>query len=152
MPENLSDHFRSSEFACHHCGLILSPMAAASDLITGLEEIRALLSEFLSRGCPVHVSSGYRCPDHRISLKRRANGQKPSKHTLGLAADIMADVPLEVLATAALSVNLFKDAGVGLYPQENFVHVDIRPDGRARWGVLEGQVVAWAEAVEVLLP
>lgn len=68
----------------------------------------------------IHITSGYRTPAHNARLKGAA---KDSLHVKGKAADIY--VP--GIAVKQLS-NLVKAIGVGgcgIYPRNNFVHVDV---------------------------
>lgn len=76
------------------------------------------------------VISGYRSPKTNMSL-RRADGQggvaKKSYHTKGMAIDIrLPGTELSSLRKAALSM---RTGGVGYYPDNNFLHVDV---GRVR--------------------
>lgn len=71
---DLSPHFSSREFACHHCGQV----KVAPTLVARLELLRAEV------GRPLRIVSGYRCPVHN----RAVGGAKLSKHVLGEAADI----------------------------------------------------------------
>jgi uncharacterized protein YcbK (DUF882 family) len=62
-----------------------------------------------------------------ISAHRKADGvvtQDTSQHTRGTASDIrIAGVSVETLAETARSLGA---AGVGVYPEHRFVHVDVR--------------------------
>lgn len=77
---------------------------------------------------PYHVISGYRSP--RTNALLRANGRgvaERSLHLLGRAVDIrVPGLELRDLYRAAVSL---RGGGVGLYPESDFVHVDI---GRVR--------------------
>ena len=146
---DLTEHFSRSEFACSHCGR--EPEALNWDLVNGLEAVRATLSELMGRSTAVRVVSGWRCPEHVLSIKRERNGQRPSQHTLERAADVATEAPLVALAAAALGVFELATGGVGIYPSDGFLHVDVREDGPTRWGRLQGEYVAWRTAlVEVL--
>ena len=77
---------------------------------------------------PYHVISGYRSP--RTNALLRANGRgvaERSQHLLGRAVDIrVPGLKLQDLYRAAVSL---RGGGVGIYPESDFVHVDI---GRVR--------------------
>ena len=79
-------------------------------------------------GKEVQVLSGYRSPEFNASLK--AHGHKVAGHSLhmqGLAMDIrIPGVSTRELREYALSL---REGGVGFYPQNGFVHVDV---GRVR--------------------
>lgn len=109
-------YFKREEFACKHCG---------ENLITPelLELVDSIREEF---GHPLRVSSGYRCETHNKAV----GGVTSSKHTLGLAADLVPmSGDLEVLKGIADRLN--PSGGVGLN-YKSFVHVDTR-GSRARW-------------------
>lgn len=77
-------------------------------------------------GSPVHVTSGYRCPTHNAYV----GGVPNSQHTLGIACDIYSDnVGVYELATIAIECGA---DGVGVYPSQGFVHIDVR-GYNARW-------------------
>lgn len=76
------------------------------------------------RPAEIHILSGYRTPEHNASLK---NSARNSLHMKGLAADIHIPGTSTVLL-AAMS-RLIGTGGVGIYPQNNFIHIDT---GRVR--------------------
>jgi uncharacterized protein YcbK (DUF882 family) len=127
MSEPLSKHFTLAEFACRCCRRVkVSPR-----LVKALEELRELA------GAPITVTSGYRCPTHN-----RAVGGKPrSQHVEGIAADIrIGALTVEEMYRLALQVSAFLNGGIGVYPQEGFIHVDTRR-ARARWARIDGAYV-----------
>lgn len=99
-----------------------------------VHEISPKLVELVDRiqdhfgGKEVQVVSGYRSPAFNASLK--AHGHKvanKSLHMQGMAMDIwLPGVTTRQLREYALSL---KVGGVGFYPQNGFVHVDV---GRVR--------------------
>lgn len=69
----VSPHFVLREFQCRCCGAVkLSPV-----LLDKLEALRA------AWGCPIVVTSGYRCTVHNKAV----GGASRSLHTRGLATD-----------------------------------------------------------------
>ncbi len=74
------------------------------------------------------VISGYRSPETNFKLASASSGvAKQSLHTRGMAIDIrVKDVPLTQLRDTAKNLGL---GGVGFYPKDDFVHVDV---GRVR--------------------
>jgi uncharacterized protein YcbK (DUF882 family) len=120
---DLTAHFSKHEFACSCCGRV-EPLKMA--LVGALERVRTTVA------APIYVSSGYRCAKHNAAV----GGSPTSRHMQGEAADIHSPAGLEALWRAADEE--FWQGGLGLYPDNNFIHVDIRP-GRARWSYWAGQ-------------
>ena len=85
------------------------------DVLCGLQNWLA----FNGQRQPIHVSSGYRT----FSTNWRTEGSAlNSRHLNGQAADIT--VPGVSLARLAGMASLFGVGGVGMYLNQNFVHVD----------------------------
>jgi len=118
---DLSEHFNSWEFACH-CGCGESDVS--QKLIDSLEELR------LKAGQPIMILSGRRCKRHNEAV----GGAENSQHKLGKAADIRIRTmtPKETMDLAKM-VDSFRRGGIGFYPKNGFVHVDVR-GFPARWG------------------
>ena len=116
----VSKNFRLSEFRpkdASYSALRLHP-----GLVGLLEQIRS------AADCSVHITSGYRPPDYNRSV----GGEPNSYHMDGVAADIYAE-KLSTSQLHSLCDRLVGDlGGVGYYPSQGFVHVDIRGH-RARW-------------------
>lgn len=75
---------------------------------------------------PFHIiiQSGYRTPGHNARLAKAA---KKSQHVLGNAADIrIPGLDTTALTRLAKAIGV---GGVGFYPHNGFVHVDV---GRVR--------------------
>ena len=115
----LSDHFTEHERACPCCGW----RRENKTLVSALEALRGLCGDV-----PIHVTSWCRCQRWNDTV----GGTLTSKHTFGQAADIIVQgmEPVEVAAQAE-KVPAFSHGGIGIY--DNFVHVDVRTDGPARW-------------------
>jgi len=113
----LSKNFTTNEFRCKCCGAIIIEVG----LIGGLQQLRDLI------GKPIIINSGYRCEKHN----KEVGGSPKSQHLLGKAADIRTlDMSPVDLAYYAKEIDVFKNGGIGLYP--NFVHLDVR-GYPARW-------------------
>lgn len=111
----LSEHFSRAEFACRHCDQL--PVEGISKaLLEGLETLREAV------GRPIHVTNGYRCPEHNAEV----GGVEDSQHVQGCAADIWVD-GYTAFALGQLCSEIFD--GVGTYIEADFVHVDMRDGG-----------------------
>lgn len=124
--EKMSAHFHESEFVCPCCGTgHVKPR-----LIELLEELRTELGDN-----PIHINSGYRCPNHNEEVGGVANSQ----HVFGNAADIT--IPLVGFNRAKKAAERLDFDGIGFYPPIGkdpawFLHVDIRSGGigdRVTW-------------------
>lgn len=117
----LSSHFVLGEFLPNDPSYRYARLSP--DLVELLETLRSELG-----AQPLIVTSGYRPPLYNQSV----GGVPNSAHVDGLAADIYSDqVPLLKLWSTA--ERLVGDrGGVGYYPAQGFVHVDLR-GYRARW-------------------
>jgi zinc D-Ala-D-Ala carboxypeptidase len=116
MPR-LSAHFDSEEFRCPDCGVA----HVEPELVSKLEQLRHAIGDK-----PLQITSGYRCRKHNKAV----GGAPDSQHCLGTAADVAAEIPYADLLAASLKV--FASGGVGEYPEDGHVHVDVRPTP-ARW-------------------
>lgn len=79
-------------------------------------------------GKPMHINSGYRCPE----LNREVGGKLTSQHLKGEAADVACDKPVE-LARLAAAMCLPYDQMI-IYP--TFVHFSHRIHGQQRAQIL----------------
>lgn len=112
----LRPHFSEIEMACHHCGKL--PSGGMSDtLLDGLEELRSRIKK------PVIINSAYRCE----YWNKHEGGVYNSQHVLGTACDIRVE-GMGVYELAKICKTIFD--GVGEYYHQDFVHVDMRSDGR----------------------
>ena len=112
----LSNNFDTLEFDCKGANCCNKTLID-KQLVDYLQHIR---NHF---GKPVTITSGYRCPTHN----RAVGGVTNSKHTQGMAADIVIDgvAPREV-AKYAESIGI---KGIGLYETAAdgyFTHIDTR--------------------------
>ena len=112
----LSENFKVNEFSCHGYGCC-STVKIDTDLVNYLQKIRTHFKK------PVAINSGYRCSKHNKAI----GGASQSKHTMGMAADIVIEgVKPKDIAKYAESIGI---KGIGLYETERdgyFVHVDTR--------------------------
>ncbi|MEW6233834.1 MAG: D-Ala-D-Ala carboxypeptidase family metallohydrolase [Candidatus Omnitrophota bacterium] len=119
--KKLSEHFTLEEFACR-CGC--GEADADPRLIASLEALREAVH------APIHINSGRRCEKQN----KKVGGSPNSQHLTGKAADIwMENVTPQEIARQAAEIEAFRKGGIGVYP--SFVHLDVRPNGPARWGL-----------------
>jgi uncharacterized protein YcbK (DUF882 family) len=93
---------------------------------THLLDLLSTISFKLKPKKPFHVISGYRTPETNAKLRKRGKGAaKNSYHIQGKAVDIR----LPGYKTSALRRTAFKlkKGGVGYYPRQRFVHIDVGP-------------------------
>lgn len=109
-------HFKSSEFACRHCG----ETKINSELIVVLELVRMHFNS------PVTINSSYRCPTHNKAV----GGADKSQHLLGTAADIVVKGVTPAAVYQFVDTVFPNSYGLGRY--DNFTHVDVR-NYKARW-------------------
>lgn len=105
-------NFSAKEFQCSHCG--------ADGIKEGvLEKLQFMRTAY---GKPMKITSGYRCPQHPIEVKKSV----PGAHALGLAADIGVEgaEAYKILNLAFLQG--FTGIGVQQKGTGRFIHVDIR--------------------------
>ena len=118
---DIGEFFNRKEFSCrgNMCCSGSSPMN--QDLIDGLDELRRRIGA-------IYVTSGFRCLTHN----RNIGSNDTSQHPLGTASDIWSKylTPSEI-AEVAEEIPIFKNGGIGIY--NDFVHVDVRKTGPARW-------------------
>ena len=117
--DKLSENFTAGEFMPRDSSYSL--LRISPKLVSLLEKVRARLG-------PVRITSGYRPPAYNASV----GGVSNSAHIDGLATDIY----VEGVATSRLyevcdSV-VGDSGGVGFYPTQGFVHIDVR-GYRSRW-------------------
>lgn len=108
-------YFSEAEQVCKCCGRgadRVSPL-----LLRRLDILRE------AWGAPIYVSSMYRCPSHNYKV----GGVPTSQHVEGTAADIYVDGDYETFYNFVVNMKLFD--GVGYYPTQEFVHVDVRESG-----------------------
>jgi len=128
---DLTKNFSRWEFACPCCGVIkIDDM-----LVEGLQEVRDLA------GVSIKIHSGFRCAKHNEEV----GGAQRSQHLYGKAVDIEFE-GLSVPAMYGLSVIVFENGGVGLYPDRGTVHVDKR-GVKARWGMIGKEFVTVKQAL-----
>lgn len=107
-------YFNFDEIKCRHCGTF--------DLNKNSKEFLYLLDDFREfLGYPLSLTNLYRCPIHNADVGSGSG----SAHIKAIAADCynMQNDALDIF-TQANKFEKFK--GIGIYPEQNFVHVDIK--------------------------
>jgi uncharacterized protein YcbK (DUF882 family) len=106
-------NFKRDEFTCR-CGCGRNEMKPEF-----LERLQALRSVY---GKPLHITSGYRCPQHPVEAAKA----QPGMHATGLAADIGISGS-EAVALLRLALDAgFRGVGVQQKGNGRFIHVDLR--------------------------
>ena len=106
----ISEHFRLREFECPCCRCV----QVAPGLLYRLEALRELW------GQPIHITSGYRCPEHNVWVK----GVPKSLHMAGQAADVV--VPFaEQEAVMEMARRADFDSIIP-YGKRNFIHLAVK--------------------------
>lgn len=139
----LTRSFLSSEFACQcamqektgadYCG---GQDWIDIELVEGLQVLRNIINAERSKShlseVGITITSGCRCERHNADIP---DASQNSQHLFGRAADIVVPgYKPEKLLKICLRHRLF--TGLGIYPDKNILHVDIR-DG------IYGNVVVW---------
>jgi len=126
---DLSLHFSRDEFRCRGEQCCGHSAPVDMRLVEGLEEVRARLNEKLTSGeVRLEVTSGFRCLVHN----REVGSSDFSLHALGMAADVVPHgAAVGEVAICAGGVRCFRYGGIGVY--DEFVHLDVRGNGPARW-------------------
>lgn len=105
-----SEHFKSAELRCRHCGR----EGVRRELLDVLEALR-------SKAGPLKVNSAYRCPQHPVEARK----PKPGFHARGLAADLVPlEMPLRAFYDAVRAEPRIK--GIGVDHDAGYIHVDVR--------------------------
>lgn len=132
--------FTWGEFACNDGVAVprvyrANAVAVARNLNRLRDEIK---KHYGAERVAIRINSAYRHP----AYNRRIGGVSNSQHLYAKAADITVfvkmksgwkQVPIRALAWFATKVDRFRRGGIGTYVNSNFVHVDIRTNGPARW-------------------
>ena len=118
MNKRLTKSFTEEEFECPCCGKV----KIAMELVELLQQLRDVIKE------PIIVTSGYRCQQYNESV----NGFVRSPHLEGLAADIYCK-GMDIYKLAGRADLIF--SRVGIYPDNNFIHVDIVPPHPSKFWV-----------------
>lgn len=112
------EYFQPSEFLCPCC----RGGRASTQLVYALDLLRRAWAN------PVRVNSGYRCEKHN----REVGGVPPSRHLLGLAADVAPLDPAAIGPFQTLVGYLFgRREGWELKFYQRFVHIAV-PRGEER--------------------
>ena len=122
---NLTRSFSQWEFECPCCRVFIQ----RDELYVALQELRDSVLMDLGEERKIKVLSGTRC----VGWNQKVGGSKRSHHLTGRAADIVIQgLDPEEMAAYAEDVPAFRHGGIGTYPDNGFIHVDVRGK-RARW-------------------
>lgn len=124
QPEQVTEHFVSTEFDCPCKREDCRETKISWDLLEFLEAIRVRVK------VPLTITSGFRCAGHQGDLEEQGYPTaKYSKHLTGEAADLVA--------TGHTGKRLEQVArGVGVMAvgtARSWIHIDTRSDKRRAW-------------------
>jgi zinc D-Ala-D-Ala carboxypeptidase len=104
------ENFSEAEFKCSHCGKVnMQP-----EFMKKLQMLRTAFAK------PMRITSGYRCPEHPVEIKKTVSGA----HTSGCAADIAVQ-GTEAHELLRLAFH-FRFSGIGVQQRGSgrFIHLD----------------------------
>ncbi len=107
-------YFTEEELACQHCG----ERKTDADFMKLIDYLRD------QAGFPFVVTSGYRCPDHPIEVKKNA----PGAHTTGKAIDIAVQGERALRLIELAQQAGIKRIGVNQKGGGRFIHLDVCDD------------------------
>ncbi len=117
----ITENFLWSELTCSCCDNI----KIVPGVFLHMARLQIMRSEI---GMPIHVNSGYRCPKHNIDV----GGAARSWHLL-FATDVRPnDYNPKILKVMYRLAIMLKFGGIGLYEEDGFIHLDMRPK-QMRW-------------------
>lgn len=130
---DLTTNFSRAEFACK-CGCGLDRISPS--LVKQIQQFRNLLWISVGEEIRITVTSGCRCHPYNEKI----GGTKNSFHVKGLAADITFGGAAPILRKSsppliggrlvclARCLKMMTVGGVGVYPDRNFMHLDVRAE------------------------
>lgn len=118
----ISDHFSDTEFEDSDAGIIPQVHPA---LLDALELMRVAL------GRPIMITSGYRSPAHNKAVGGADESFHMTNPLMGVDIIVAGVHPIDVAASAIKWG--FQNGGIGVYPTDGHVHLDVRTNGPARW-------------------
>lgn len=104
------ENFSEAEFKCSHCGKVnMQP-----EFMKKLQMLRTAFAK------PMRITSGYRCPEHPVEIRKTVSGA----HTSGCAADIAVQ-GTEAHELLRLAFH-FRFSGIGVQQRGSgrFIHLD----------------------------
>lgn len=113
---DLTKNFSLYEVVCRCCGKYQNTPQFWEGIFK-LQELRDLI------GQPLIITSGYRCPSYNKAVR----GAPQSNHLAGHAFDVIIPPNVSISQFIHLAKKVgFK--GIGSYPKQNFVHLDLGPE------------------------
>ena len=111
--KKITPNFKVKEFACKDGS---DKIIIDTKLVDIIQQARCYINQ------PIKIISGYRTE----SYNQFCGGAKNSYHCKGMACDIRPyDFDLKELAIICAS---FGAKGIGIYKNQKFIHIDIRPN------------------------
>lgn len=117
----LSYSFKEEDFKCK-CNQCKKEFKISLGIVGALEFIKGHFRE------RIEVVNGYKCSE---AIGNR-DSYKKSYHSLGKAVDFrVKNIPIEEVFVFCETMPELR--GIGFYPKENFVHIDLREHERTEW-------------------
>lgn len=132
--ERLSENFTLDEFTRNDVAIKLGIINEPGE--KEIEALRVLVNRTIQPlrdklGIPIHINSGYRCPE----LNKAVGGVPTSQHQKGEAADLSIDGKANNILDALENNDIPFDQAI-LYRKQNFLHVSLKLDGVQRSNVI----------------
>jgi zinc D-Ala-D-Ala carboxypeptidase len=132
--ERLSENFTLDEFTRSDVAIKLGIINEPGE--KEIEALRVLVNRTIQPlrdklGIPIHINSGYRCPE----LNKAVGGVPTSQHQKGEAADLSIDGKANNILDALENNDIPFDQAI-LYRKQNFLHVSLKLDGVQRSNVI----------------
>ena len=132
--ERLSENFTLDEFTRSDVAIKLGIINEPGE--KEIEALRVLVNRTIQPlrdklGIPIHINSGYRCPE----LNKAVGGVPTSQHQKGEAADLSIDGKANNILDALEDKDIPFDHAI-LYRKQNFLHVSLKLDGVQRSNVI----------------
>lgn len=132
--ERLSENFTLDEFTRSDVAIKLGIINEPGE--KEIEALRVLVNRTIQPlrdklGIPIHINSGYRCPE----LNKAVGGVPTSQHQKGEAADLSIDGKANNILDVLENNDIPFDQAI-LYRKQNFLHVSLKLDGVQRSNVI----------------
>ena len=117
----ISHNFSRKDFSCK-CGKCDNEFKISLTIVGIVEHLKGKFSK------RIKIIKGYLCEEH----SKEVYGSNKDYHHFGKAVDIsIEEVPLKDIFKEVESMS--EITGIGFYPADNYIHIDIRDKDREVW-------------------